>query len=57
MANPGADLIFGAGERGLAGVPYEQLFTEEDRAIGTMQTELAIASDGTFRRRPLALPD
>jgi hypothetical protein len=42
-SNPGADLIFGADERGLAGVSYERPFTEEDRAIGTMQTELAIA--------------
>jgi signal transduction histidine kinase len=41
-ANPIAHVLFAA-ERGLADIAYDELFTPEDRALGAMQTELAIA--------------
>ena len=46
-ANPFAHVLFGT-EDGLAGRAYEELFTKEDRAVGAMETELAIARSRGF---------
>lgn len=46
-ANPFANVLFGA-EDGLVDKPYDELFTREDRALGAMQTELAIARSRGF---------
>jgi len=46
-ANPFAQVLFGA-ESGLVDIPYAKLFTEEDRALGAMETELAIARSRGF---------
>ena len=47
-ANDAACTMFGAASGGLAGRAYADLFTDEDRAIGAMETELAIAQSRGF---------
>ena len=46
--NPSAYTIFGARDGALEGLTYANLFTEEDRALGVVETEFAIARSRGF---------
>ncbi|HEY6892942.1 MAG TPA: ATP-binding protein [Rhodanobacteraceae bacterium] len=47
-ANSSACSVFGAREDAFAGLAYAELFTEEDRALGAVETEFAIARSRGF---------